>query len=146
MDLTELQHEVDEELSRFQALTIEVEDLESDVARRMGTYEELLNSYMQALQIIQQKMDSWRVQRRGKANQLINQLRLKWQDLGKVVRSETRLNQEDRVFTAILAMQYKKPEEQKGFRRKRAKLIADEIAKIQLPRLPSATGDSSLKE
>jgi hypothetical protein len=137
MDPGELQREVDEELARFKALTIEVEDLESEVARRMRTYEELLNSYMQALQIIKPKMDPWRAQRREKANQLITQLRAKWHDLGSVARSDPRLNQDERFFQAIVTMQYKKPEEQKAFQRRRAKLIADEIAKIQVPRITS---------
>jgi hypothetical protein len=129
----DLRQQIDDELTRFQTLTTDVEELESEVAHRMRNYEELLNSYVQALQIIQPKMESWRTPRREKAAQLCERVRTKWSDLKTVSRTDPTLDQQERFFSAILSMQYKKPEEQKKFQRSRMKLIQAEIAKIQLP-------------
>jgi hypothetical protein len=129
----ELRTEIDNELTQFQALTTEVEALESEVAGRMRQYEELLNSYVQGLQMIQPKMDAWRGPRREKTSQLVERLRAKWADLRTVLRTKQDLDQEERYFSAVLSMQYKKPDEQKAFQKRRMRLIQAELGKIQLP-------------
>jgi hypothetical protein len=53
-----LQQRIDSELTRYQ--TLDIQRLEQEVSSRMGSYEELLNLYLQALEVVRPKMEAWR--------------------------------------------------------------------------------------
>jgi tetrahydromethanopterin S-methyltransferase subunit B len=129
----ELQESIDRELTRYQQLTTDIEQLEKDVARQMRNYEEIVNSYLNALHIVQPKMDSWRAPRREKMAKLCSSLRHKWGDMRTPLRNDPALDQEEQLFMAVLRIQYKKTAEQQAFQRTRQKLIRDELDKIVLP-------------
>jgi hypothetical protein len=77
-------------------------------------------------------MDSWRGPRREKASQLVGRFRGKWADLRAVARTNQNLDHEERLFSAIVSMQYKKLEEQRAFQKSRLRLVQAEINRVQL--------------
>lgn len=129
----ELQEEIDAELSRYEQLSIGIDQVEKSVARQLRNYEEILNSYLSAVQIIRPKMEVWRAERRDKLSKLCGRLRQKWSDAKSAVRADPSLDQEEQLFQAVLRIQYKKPSEQQAFQRKRQRLILKEIEKLVLP-------------
>lgn len=128
-----LQEQIDFELSRYEELSKGIEELEEDISRKMRTYEDILNSYLKAIKIIQPKMESWRNPRREKIKKMCGRLRQKWTDARTAVRSDPALDQDEQIFMAVLRIHYKKPSEQQAFQRKRLKLIQQEIAKLVPP-------------
>lgn len=132
-DPSELQAQIDTELTRYEELTTSIEQSEKEVARLMRNYEDLLNSYMSAVQIVQPKMDSWRTPRREKVAKLCTKLRQKWADVKTAVRSDPVLDQDEQLFQAVIRIHYKKPAEQQAFQKKRQRLILQEIEKLSLP-------------
>ena len=129
----ELQKQIDIELSRYEELSIGIEQLEKDIARQLRSYEEILNSYLNAVQIIQPKMESWRAPRRDKVSKICARLRQKWADVKGAVRSDPSLEQDEQMFQAVLKIHYKKPNEQQAFQKKRQSLILGEVEKLVLP-------------
>ena len=131
-----LQEQIDFELSRYEELSKGIAELEEDIGKKMRTYEDLLNSYLNAIKIIQPKMDSWRNPGREKIRKMCARLRQKWTDTRTAVRSDPALDQDEQIFMAVLRIHYKKPSEQQAFQRKRQRLIQQEIAKLDLTHKP----------
>ena len=125
-----LQTEIDKELTRYETLTNEIEKMQEQIDKRLKEYEELLNSYLTALQIVQPKMDSWREPRRDKFRKLCQRLSQKWSNTRSAIFSDPVLEQDEQLFMAVIRIHYKKPSDQEIFQRKRTKLIQQEIAKI----------------
>jgi hypothetical protein len=124
------QERIDRELMRYQTLTLDIQRREQEVSSYMRSYEELLNSYLQALEIVQTKMDSWRAPRRREMENVLRQVSQKWSDLRAVVRTDPKLDHEEQLFQAVLRLQYKKAEEQKGYHRRRRRIIDDVLQQI----------------
>jgi Skp family chaperone for outer membrane proteins len=131
----ELQQRIDSELTRYKTLNLEIQRLEQEVSARMRSYEELLNSYLQALEVIQPKMESWRAPRRREMENVLRKLSEKWSDLRAIVRADPKLDQDEQLFQAVIRLHYKKLEEQKGYQKRRRTIIdhvLKEIPKITL--------------
>lgn len=129
----EFQAQIDAELTRYEELTTAIEQSEKEVARMMRNYEDILNSYLSAVQIVQPKMDSWRTPRREKLAKMCAKLRQKWTDLKTAVRTDPTLDQDEQLFQAVIRIHYKKTAEQQAFQKKRQRLIMQEIEKLSLP-------------
>ena len=132
-DDSSLPDQIDAELSKYEELSKSIEELEENIGRQMRNYEDILNSYLNALKIIQPKMDSWRNPRREKVRKICARLRQKWSDTRSAVRADPSLDQDEQIFSAVLRIHYKRPNEQQAFQRKRQKLIQQEIAKLVPP-------------
>jgi tetrahydromethanopterin S-methyltransferase subunit B len=76
-----LQQQIDSELTRYQTLTLDIQRLEQEVSSRMKSYEELLNSYLQGLEVVQPKMEAWPGQRRKEMGNVLRKVSEKWSDL-----------------------------------------------------------------
>lgn len=128
-----LQVQVDDELTRYEEFSVGIEELEHKIGRQLREYEDILNSYLNAVHIIQPKMDTWRAQRRQKLEKLCREISQKWGDERSAVRNDRQLEQDEQIFQAVLRIHYKKPAEQQAFRKERQRLIRKEIAKLALP-------------
>jgi endonuclease/exonuclease/phosphatase (EEP) superfamily protein YafD len=71
----------------------------------------LLNSYLQALEVVQPKMEAWRGQWRKETGNVLRNVSEKWSDLQVVARTDPRLDQDEQLFQAVLRLQHKKLEE-----------------------------------
>ena len=128
----ELQMQIDEELSRYESLSKKIESTEGSIRNRLKTYDELLNSYQNALKIIIPKMDFWSQQRRTKAQQVSEKLRQKWTNPEQFLRNNKKLSQEVEIYNAIVNIRLKKVALLNKFRTDKEKMIKEKIESILL--------------
>ena len=123
----ELQMQIDEELSRYESLSKKIESTEGSIRNRLKTYDELLNSYQNALKIIIPKMDFWSQQRRTKAQQVSEKLRQKWTNPEQFLRNNKKLSQEVEIYNAIVNIRLKKVALLNKFRTDKEKMIKEKM-------------------
>ena len=128
----ELQIQIDNELSRYEALAKQMDSMEENIRAKLKTFDELLNSYQNALKIIIPKMDYWSKQRKTKAQQLSEKVRMKWSNLDNAVRNNRKLTQETQIFDRLVSMRFKKAAQFQRFHAKRKVTINQKIASLLL--------------
>ena len=128
----ELQFQIDNELSRYESLAKQMDSMEETIRAKLKTFDELLNSYQNALKIIIPKMDYWSQQRRSKAQQLADRLRQKWSNAEQSVRNHPKLSQDSQIFDAIVKLRFKKTAQFQRFNAKKKVTINEKIASLLL--------------
>ena len=128
----ELQFQIDNELSRYESLAKQMDSMEETIRAKLKTFDELLNSYQNALKIIIPKMDYWSQQRRSKAQQLADRLRQKWSNAEQSIRNHPKLSQDSQIFDAIVKLRFKKTAQFQRFNAKKKVTINEKIASLLL--------------
>ena len=129
---TELQIQIDNELSRYESLSKQMDSMEETIRAKLKTSDELLNSYQNALKIIIPKMNYWSEQRRTKAQQLSEKLRQKWLSAEQSVRNNPKLCQETQLFDAIVRIRFKKTAQFQRFSARKRVYINEKVASLLL--------------
>lgn len=134
MTLGSFQQQIDAELTRYETLTNSIQAMEKKVQQQMSDYELIFNSYINAVQIIENKTEGWRRPRAEKISKVCQRLQAKWENPKSVLQSNPQLEQDEQIFQAVLRIHYKRPADQASYRKKRFIEIQKELDKIVMPK------------
>lgn len=126
----ELQQSIDEELAKYESISRETEKLEESIRNKLKTYDELLTSYQNALKIILPKMEYWATERKKKAKLMSRNLKEKWEDPEKMVRTNTKYLQDSQLYDAIVKIRFKKLVQLQNYYQERNNFIREKVNSI----------------
>lgn len=126
----ELQQSIDEELAKYESISRETEKLEESIRNKLKTYDELLTSYQNALKIILPKMEYWATERKKKAKLMSRNLKEKWEDPEKMIRTNTKYLQDSQLYDAIVKIRFKKLVQLQNYYQERNNFIREKVNSI----------------
>ncbi|EAX94554.1 hypothetical protein TVAG_300870 [Trichomonas vaginalis G3] len=128
----ELQAKIDEELAKYESISKETEQLEQTIRTKLKTYDELLTSYQNALKIIVPKMEYWGTERKKRVKQLSKNLKEKWEDPEKMIRTNPKYLQDAQLYDAIVRIRFKKTLQLQNYYSDRNNFIREKVNSILL--------------